>query len=1100
MSMQVTCPHCGARYQFDKALIPPGGYDAQCANCSGIFPVAPTAVGEEMPIALPSMSMVDTWLTAPPIAPKQRAKETPPTAQNVAISAVEPVAPQQPVSPPVQAAEPAGAPHMPAAVGQLDYTIACPQCVTVYSVSVEDIPIGGLNATCPKCSTQYRLTSVGVLSVPADMLAPLPTILLEDRVTIDAPRGAFSQLADSVRSRPGEPAEADFSGVNPGREEPAFAGVPSLPTAPSFESTPSYPSAPSYASTPSYESGPSAASFDSAQGSPSAPAFDSTPSYDSTPTFDSSQLAGNQSSFESAPSWESTPNAPAYAAAPAFDSTASAASPTAPSWNERTPERGARAAAQPGPTPAWTGEAAAAFAPTSDPAPATEQSSAFTSTPASAPAQHSAAQPSSWSSAGVPNAISSPASQGGPSWRPPALASGPAVDPASSSGVSGWGSATPVIPNAQGPRTSPGSTAPAFQSQAPARPAALEFNVPGFGKSPVREVTHARETPFGEPQRPQAASPRPATPSVPAGAEPKVEPAAPESWASAPLEEHEPTVPPAWNAPALADEPAGSWGPAPGLSSRDVANTPSLPGGAPPAWNGPGSEPALPPVLPQPKAASPAPGDFDQQVTTEHHYALEAARGLDQPGSLPAMADPRATTPLDRNDFSDENNIPALQNVRVPAATNERSRHGAANWSSTELPPGVKMRAKDAKRKRRPPFDDDDAASWRGGANPQISARDYDDTDEFIRRGVRSPAKRFAITLLLVIAVAAALWFGIPWVRSGALHEMLGIQHSENARVVELVAQARASMLDDTDAGYKAAADTANEALDIDPASASARIAYGLATAFRGADVRGAAQDLEAQGEVVQSSQMLLTASTELAHARRVLSRRNDNASDLAFAAGLYYALDGKWDSARELYVKGMNKVALPPTGEPPTAYAALLNALLQRNGLDVAGTRKALERALALEPTWQRPRFELARELAAHNDPNGARRVLSEILAAVPKHTKAKTMLGQVDEVVNAPTGIPAAAQPGAPQPGTAEPAKPEVAPAQDAASQAPAAPNAPTQPAGPAQGKGPDARKRLEQLRNEFAPEPEIAPSPPAATPKPEAPAAPEGTGEPN
>ncbi|MBC7793367.1 MAG: zinc-ribbon domain-containing protein, partial [Clostridia bacterium] len=161
MSMQVTCPHCGARYQFERSLIPPGGYDAQCANCSGIFPVAPSPAPEEMAIALPSMSMVDTWLTAPPIAPKKRAKETPPTAQNVAISAVESVIPVQQVVVPVPAAAPASAlhsashtaPHVLPYTGTLDYTIACPQCTTVYAMAVDDIPIGGLNATCPKCST-----------------------------------------------------------------------------------------------------------------------------------------------------------------------------------------------------------------------------------------------------------------------------------------------------------------------------------------------------------------------------------------------------------------------------------------------------------------------------------------------------------------------------------------------------------------------------------------------------------------------------------------------------------------------------------------------------------------------------------------------------------------------------------------------------------------------------------------------------------------------------------------------------------------------------------------------------------------------------------
>lgn len=912
--MQVTCPHCGARYQFDKALIPPGGYDAQCANCSGIFPVAPSAQGEEMPIALPSMSMVDTWLTAPPIAPKKRAKETPPTAQNVAISAVEPVAPEPPAKPPVVAPTPSRAPvetHAPSPGGSLAYTIACPQCATAYELTIEDIPIGGLNATCPQCTTQYRLTSVGILSVPADLLAPASPILLEDRVTLDAPRAAMSSIADSVKPRPRPPAIPDFEA--------------------------------------------------------------------------------------------------AVAAAMRQD---------------------------------------ASVAPSSDEPGAADEAFALPSMPE-------------------------------PSITPETFAA-PAVEP---------------------------EPAPQPELQPPSG-----LELPPLPGSPVREVTHARETPFASelaqgPTVPESVAPgaSPTTDDVSAQASvPPLPSQAPAQPARLPS-----FAPPAWNGPVseavAAPAPAfDSTPPAMPSSTREPARPVAFAATSePPAASD--ALPDLPPMVaaePLPSFADRGPSGFNDQLTAEHSYMQEPRRGLDAPLDDERMAPPSGLGPagLDGagDDFLDDRFSSPLQNVRVPPAMNERSRHGAASWgpSSGALPPGVKMRAGDAKRKRRPPFDDDDAAHWRTGRNVKIDARDYDDTAEVIRDGVRSPARRFFVTLLVVAAVGAGLAYGIPWVRSGGLTELLGLPHGEDARVTALLQTARATMLDDTDAGYKAATETASEALDIDPASENARVVYGLATAFRGADVRAAARELAAQGEVVQSSQMLASASTELAHARRVLSRRNDSTADLAFAAGLYYAIeDGQVAQARELFIKGMAKSSLASSEPAPTAQAALLAALLARNEGDAAATRTALERALTLEPSWQRPRFELARELAAHNDPNGARRVLSDILTAVPGHSKAKAMLEQVDEVVPAPTGAP-----------TPEHREEAAAPSDtDEPSLAPAPNRAPAV----------DVHKRLEQLRNEMAPEPEIgtppepkamvhgapaeAPSAPEAPKAPEAPA-PDGEGDAN
>lgn len=52
--MQVSCSHCGARYEFDAAAIPAAGYDAQCTTCNGVFFVAPQ---QEVPAPAPQVAV-----------------------------------------------------------------------------------------------------------------------------------------------------------------------------------------------------------------------------------------------------------------------------------------------------------------------------------------------------------------------------------------------------------------------------------------------------------------------------------------------------------------------------------------------------------------------------------------------------------------------------------------------------------------------------------------------------------------------------------------------------------------------------------------------------------------------------------------------------------------------------------------------------------------------------------------------------------------------------------------------------------------------------------------------------------------------------------
>ena len=41
--MNVSCPECQSVYRVDPAKIPPGGVQARCSVCGGVFPVTADA-------------------------------------------------------------------------------------------------------------------------------------------------------------------------------------------------------------------------------------------------------------------------------------------------------------------------------------------------------------------------------------------------------------------------------------------------------------------------------------------------------------------------------------------------------------------------------------------------------------------------------------------------------------------------------------------------------------------------------------------------------------------------------------------------------------------------------------------------------------------------------------------------------------------------------------------------------------------------------------------------------------------------------------------------------------------------------------------------
>ncbi|UWQ96063.1 zinc-ribbon domain-containing protein [Rhodobacteraceae bacterium M385] len=68
--MRLTCPNCSARYEVDEAMVPPGGRDVQCSNCSQTW-FQPGRRAPETPVS-------------PEVAPPEAPAEDTPQAPEVA--------------------------------------------------------------------------------------------------------------------------------------------------------------------------------------------------------------------------------------------------------------------------------------------------------------------------------------------------------------------------------------------------------------------------------------------------------------------------------------------------------------------------------------------------------------------------------------------------------------------------------------------------------------------------------------------------------------------------------------------------------------------------------------------------------------------------------------------------------------------------------------------------------------------------------------------------------------------------------------------------------------------------------------------------------
>jgi predicted Zn finger-like uncharacterized protein len=149
--MQVQCPQCDAVYNFDKTVIPPEGYDAQCTNCPGVFFVKPPPEEAADPV-LAQDAPADLDITAPVSVPEQSA----------------------------------------------EISVGCPGCAAVYRFPSDSIPAEGYDAQCTQCQEVFFVAGATSL-----VTQTTPGIVAEDSSIslADAVRGS----AESTETTDNEP-------------------------------------------------------------------------------------------------------------------------------------------------------------------------------------------------------------------------------------------------------------------------------------------------------------------------------------------------------------------------------------------------------------------------------------------------------------------------------------------------------------------------------------------------------------------------------------------------------------------------------------------------------------------------------------------------------------------------------------------------------------------------------------------------------------------------------------------------------------------------------------------------------------------------------
>jgi predicted Zn finger-like uncharacterized protein len=317
------------------------------------------------------------------------------------------------------------------------------------------------------------------------------------------------------------------------------------------------------------------------------------------------------------------------------------------------------------------------------------------------------------------------------------------------------------------------------------------------------------------------------------------------------------------------------------------------------------------------------------------------------------------------------------------------------------------------------------------------------------------------IIVALLVAYVAITYLAVPRVFDLTVGRFVGIKLTVHPDAVPLVGEAATLLLDDTDAAYGQALAKARAALDLDPRYGDAVAVYGLASVFRGEDVRERGRVFQrraatAIAEIKRLEELPAAAkpadfAAQAAELRQLAKENNERSGTLyeegskivrdgfvrmreaiergdespwlLEAAGIYYSLDPdsvpratqllRQAQSRRLGTDKPLDLAHPPNGWLPMLQGMVLAA--DRNKGEEA--RAAFHAAIVKEPRLARARWELVRLLDRQGAATEAHKAATELLGQVAGHDKAKEYLAAAAAAA-APEGPP-------PDPGGADDAE---------------------------------------------------------------------------
>jgi len=559
---------------------------------------------------------------------------------------------------------------------------------------------------------------------------------------------------------------------------------------------------------------------------------------------------------------------------------------------------------------------------------------------------------------------------------------GPSPDPAKGQGASSVAETKPAAAPSETPAASPAASKPAA---APATPAPVGATPASSVAATIPAAAMPARPPVSAPSKP-AATPASATAS-----------AGPSKPASA-----QPSAPSAASAPATpAAMPAGK-SPAPPVSSVDATDVvPMMPAAMKPPPHLDATEPVPTVVVAAVRGGATPPPEIDLVDTGP----LRLPKGhLAQPGDDEAGVDL-----LDRSAAKPPPPLEHHHRHKGPEPTLVgMSRYGDRDIPEPtlvgELPPDFRA----------------------GGGTLVTAAPPAAPRATYVPPAENPPPPRRQVKPA-VIAGAAAV---VVVLAAGAFV----LRHSANGSRAQAVppaaeaalSRARTLALADTAQGYAQALTEVESVRKLVPDSAEAAALGALVHVFRGLDARAGAERLrqaaartateldaadkeqppdparkqelerELAASETRAKETVETAERELDQASTLLAtatKAHPESAALALASAFYQARDAAGvGPAEDLLLRSQQlRAGTPESDAWLDGFAAYLRALIAAQAAgDRAKVREALGVALASEPGLQRARYDLALELDAAGDHEGARRTLAELLGAVPDHARA--------------------------------------------------------------------------------------------------------------